>query len=163
MSDQLQVHLEWDDWSQQLFLSEVASQCSFAAYAWDLYERSLYDPTTENPHLATDFAIHALLAAFANLSKLLDPIAGRQRGDSVSAVTWRVTRGAALRDLLKVPPDSPILEREMRNRFEHIDEYLDRWIIVQPRFNEADFADGKPPVPAPIEPRPPLREIRAAD
>jgi hypothetical protein len=61
-------------------------------------------------------AIHSLLAAAANLSKLFWPVAIAQTG-----------RGDFLRDLFGVYDDSPLRSRALRNDFEHFDERLDAW------------------------------------
>lgn len=42
-----------------------------------------------------------------------------------------------------------------------MDEYLDRWLIRQPRLTAEQLESGAPPR-APVEPRPPFREIDPA-
>jgi hypothetical protein len=152
---------EFDDWARQVYLNEVGWQCQFAEYAGQLYDLALHRPVTD-AQLALSFAVHALLSAFANLSKLFDPVPGMRasRGDTDTVVAWRQRRAQALRELLEVDADSPLLDRNVRDAFEHIDEYIDRWIVVQPRPTVDDVEAGRWAPPA--EPQPPLRKVDAA-
>jgi hypothetical protein len=66
-------------------------------------------------------AIHSILGAAANISKLLwggDDAAYRDR--------------KPLRDELGVSDDSPLKIRTVRNKFEHMDEYVDEFLRQDP-------------------------------
>jgi hypothetical protein len=152
--------VEFDDWARQLYLSEVALQCTFVQRAHVLIEYNIAEARTPD-HAGLAFALHAFLAAAGNVSKLLFPLTSRQRGDSDESLTFRQVRGERLRKLLDVSDDSPLALRRVRNFFEHMDEYLDRWLIRQPRLTAQQLESGTQPRP-PAEPRPPLREINPA-
>jgi hypothetical protein len=69
------------------------------------------------------YALQAFLAATANVSKLLWP--DKETGDAA--------RGEVLRSVLSIPDSSPLAPpRILRNRFEHLDEWLDKWAKASP-------------------------------
>jgi hypothetical protein len=147
----------FDDWARNIYLNEVGWHCEFAEYAIGLYEQDL-PSDGRNGYLNISFAVHALLSAFANLSKLFDPNKERNRrqGDTDEIMSWREHRGKSLRILFEVANDSPLMNRKMRNSFEHIAEYLDRWIVAQPR-PTADELETTGYPERPSEPLAPLR------
>jgi len=51
-------------------------------------------------------------------------------------------RGAAIREALSVPEDSPIRSRALRNSIEHFDERLDRLMMYPPRALPLDRGHG---------------------
>jgi hypothetical protein len=65
------------------------------------------------------FALHGLLVAAANVSKLLWPSSNSKERDHA--------RAARLRGGLGVPDDSPLNTVDVRNHFEHFDERLEQW------------------------------------
>jgi hypothetical protein len=71
-------------------------------------------------------------------------------------------RGERLRQDLGVGIKSPVLNRAVRNHFEHLDERIDEWLLAQPQLTaeelEADELQGLIDAPPP-----PLRIIRAED
>jgi hypothetical protein len=149
--------LQFDDWARQLYLAEAALQCTFVQRAYALVESNISDERGAD-HAGLAFAMHAFLAAAANLSKLLFPSLEKRRRDSAESVAFRKVRGESLRELLEVTPTSPLASRSVRNFFEHMDEYLDRWLIDQPRLT-VDQVEGGTQPPPPTSPRPPLREM----
>ncbi len=76
------------------------------------------------------------------------------------AERWRIRRGEGLRTILEVSEGSALLDRRVRNNFEHIDEQLDEWIVEQPRSTVADYESGDVPTP-PAQPSVPLRILDA--
>jgi hypothetical protein len=74
------------------------------------------------------FAADVLQTA-AQIGRILDP--QPMRGTDEFRAGCRA-RGEALRVELRVPPDSPLLERGLRNALEHIDEHIDRWVAENP-------------------------------
>ena len=150
---------ELDNWARSIYLNEIGWQCEFAEFAFCLYEQDLAtDP--QDRFLIPSFAVHTLLSAFANLSKLFDPNRKQSKwyGDTDEVMSWRKLRAASLRSMFQVASNSPLMDRKMRNSFEHITEYLDRWIVVQPRPTADEIeATGYPARPA--EPMAPLRRF----
>ena len=74
------------------------------------------------PHTGQQFdsldvwgAIHSILAAAANVSKILWP------------VPLSKAQGSAIRELLCVRDDNALKNRSLRNAFEHYDERLEDW------------------------------------
>lgn len=59
--------------------------------------------------------IQAFLVAVANISKILSP---NKKYES---------RGEKLRKMLQIPINSPVLNRNFRNDFEHYDERIESW------------------------------------
>jgi hypothetical protein len=148
---------EWDSWAQGPYLVEVARQCNFALYAakeLDLAVRS------EGLSWRAWYAAQAFLTATANLSKLLDPVEPLPRKAGGKAERWRMRRGEELRAILEIPESSALLDRTVRNSFEHIDEKLDEWIVEQPRPSVEDYESGGVPRP-PAQPSIPLRILDA--
>jgi hypothetical protein len=75
----------------------------------------------------TDFdaifgSLQALLVSSANISKLFVP----SRAQRKSGIP---RRGAILQERLRVAADSPVLDRALRNHFEHFDERLAGFVI----------------------------------
>ena len=97
----------------EMFLREVDQQCRFAIMA---YHDLLEEPRREPKRDRFWFSAEALLIAVANLSKLFWP--SRKSSSSTE-------RGRELREMLDVPDDSPLQNRDLRNHFEHFDERLD--------------------------------------
>jgi len=63
------------------------------------------------------FGLHAILSASANISKLLWGGDEQDRKDR-----------QRLRERLEVADDSPLRFRDVRNKFEHVDEYINEWV-----------------------------------
>lgn len=64
--------------------------------------------------------VEALLAAWARLSLLFHPLTSRCEEGK-----WRAARGKALRDLLALPNDTVLSQRDFRDAWMHFDERLD--------------------------------------
>lgn len=94
---------------KHVFLCEIDFQARCAAKAAEhLTQEGHRDP------IDTWNAIHSILIAAGNVSKILWP-------QSKSA------RGAVLRRLLNVDEDNPLSNRSFRNHFEHYDERIEDW------------------------------------
>ena len=118
-----------EDKRLQLYLFELQTQGQMVAFG----NRAL-DPA--GPAQETWFALHAILSAAANMSKLLWGGNEQDRKDR-----------SRLRERLGVTDDSPLRFRHVRNKFEHVDEYIDEWIEADrtaPFFGRN--VGGEPPV-----------------
>jgi hypothetical protein len=76
--------------------------------------------------------------------------------------SWASERGRRLRELFEVEDDSPVLNRDVRNCFEHIDEHLDAWVLAQPQLT-AEQVEAGDLDPLAAAPPPLLRVIRSED
>src|SRR5690348_10824095 len=81
-------------------------------------------------------AVQSLLVAAGNLGKLFDPILKKEPAALVIKASERST---ILRDELRVADDSPLLDRRLRNHFEHFDMRIQEWASKTTRH---DFVDG---------------------
>ena len=79
-------------------------------------------------------AIQSILTAAANVSRILSP----PRPESK-------TRGAMLRDLLQIDASNPLLQRKLRNHFEHYDERIEEWFSSMTRSTYVDQIIGPLP------------------
>lgn len=150
--------LEWDDWAQRIYLVEVARQCTFALLAaTELTESLQRDGIRERSWYATQ----SFLTSTANVSKLLYPAAPGEK-NKPEVICWRLKRGKMLRELLGVKIGDPLLDRKVRNGFEHIDEKIDEWLIRQPRPTIEQVEGGNAPF-TPESPTIPLRIVRPKD
>jgi hypothetical protein len=105
---------------------EVLRQCRFAMFAGS----DLYHALQAKDHDRTWYSVQGIVAACANLSKLLWPNeegASDRRSSRETAVTPVPGRGEALRDSLGVSSNSLLQSRSLRNCFEHFDEELEAW------------------------------------
>jgi hypothetical protein len=113
----------------RIFMFEIAHQCDFAERADSQIELAV----REGDATGIWFAIHALLSAAANVSKIFWP-----------PNTAFAARGAELQAALSVRSDSTIERREARNHLEHFDERIERWYASSPRRNFIDTNVGPP-------------------
>jgi len=96
----------------KIFQAQIVKQCKFAIIAVEQIKTGL-----ENHNLdLTLYAIQNFLVAVANISKFFWPPKPKYQ-----------KRGEELRNSLGIKNDSPIRQREGRNRFEHFDEWLEEW------------------------------------
>lgn len=134
-----QDKVQMDNWLRDVFYSELRNQITFAELA--LSEIRLIPQTIKTDgerirHSAMNdpnfsfgsrpmlpflrlmdqfwLAVQSMLAALANISKLLFPPDSKQRG-------------IELRQSLGIPDDSFFNSRRMRNNYEHFDERIDTW------------------------------------
>ena len=112
-----------DRHAQWVYLEELSHQAGHVILAVDAIEAQL-------PLVASDgadrvyFALHALVAAAANISRLLWPAEPRATHTAVA----RVARGSALRALLAADDNSVLRSRAVRDHIEHYDERLDDYV-----------------------------------
>jgi hypothetical protein len=71
-------------------------------------------------------------------------------------------RGKRLRELLGVKNDAPLLQRGVRNHFEHLDARIDAWHLAQPRPKADELERGELQAFAEVT-VPPIRIIRPED
>ena len=125
-------------WRLQFSCAEVEDQCEVALTALDLLRQD------EAPFIEKRLALHALLIAIADLSKLLFENPNGWRCTKEERARW-VHGRQVLRAILSVRSDSPLRMREMRNFFEHYDEHLDRLMDrAQAGMAVLDLAIGPP-------------------
>jgi hypothetical protein len=118
----------------QLYLFELRVQAIMLARADRLLTEAGREtgPTQKSPLPdfgmvdATWFALHSILGAAANISKLL------WGGDEADREDRK-----RLRDALEVSDDSVLRFRHVRNKFEHVDEYIDDWVAIARERKEA--------------------------
>lgn len=122
----------WDDWSRRPYIVEIARQCALALRATDELTEALNTQGTVS--LAVQYAEQAFLGAAANVSKMFSPS---------SQKPWARMRGQKLLELFNVAANSPVLDRDVRNHFEHIDDRIDSWILAQPRLTAEQVEAGE--------------------
>jgi hypothetical protein len=114
----------------QLFCREVARQCRNALVAADDLERALSPIDKDRAW----YALHALMASAANISKVLWPEPDRKRGKWTGHEYSPIPNlGELLRQQLAVNDKSPLQSRALRNHFEHFSERLEEWARSDPR------------------------------
>ena len=99
--------------THHILLGEVAFQTELAANAAERLPACADEPFDS---VEVWSAIQSILAAAANVSKLLWPS------------PERAARGKALRALLGVDEPNPLSDRKFRNHFEHYDERIEDWM-----------------------------------
>jgi hypothetical protein len=113
-----------DSFIERVFISEIKTQCEFALRAVEELRQELELRDTRRVF----FYAQAFLGAAGNVSKLLWPQSPKIPG-----------RGERLRELLRVPDDSPVEPRTFRNHFEHFDERLEDWAMASRNKVFVDF------------------------
>jgi hypothetical protein len=132
-------------------------ELTYQAEASDIAIRELVDSLAREHsierHRRAFAAAQSLLGAAATVSKLLDPIPPRM---NKAHRDFTLARGAQLCDLLSVddiPGIGLVKDRNVRNRFEHFDEWLDRHfhggssVVIDRLIGQsgAMFANGEEP------------------
>ena len=108
----------------EVYIREVRNQARFVELAWECL-RSNRGKDDDR----TWYSVQALLGAAANLSKLFKPpypVLGSKEEKRV-AFEFAEQRAAELRQKFGVDDRYEILNRNVRNHFEHFDNRLDRW------------------------------------
>lgn len=111
--------LEIDPLKQHVLLEEVFLQGCLCLQHFDEIVGLVNDPETRQTRIVWAHA-HAFLTHSAMMSKLLKSPQRR--------VPLAQQRSQFLSELLEVPEDSAIFDRNARNNIEHQDERLDLWI-----------------------------------
>ena len=114
---------------QDTFMYELAHQCDFALISMAYLRFAL---NTRNLKLVF-YSSHAFLTHAGNISKLLWPDK-RTRNDWPKSYN----RGSELRRILKIPENSPLKDRTLRNHLEHYDSRIDEWVLTSQRHNYVD-------------------------
>jgi hypothetical protein len=121
-----------DQQAELAFLHELRGQCQYAflAHGAMLDSQRAYFSGSNDQGIVFWAAVQSLLAAVANLSKLLYP------GTSAESL-----RGAHLRDLVTEALALPfnVSCRGVRNSLEHIDERISRWGASATRGKRVDY------------------------
>jgi hypothetical protein len=107
------------------FLWEVIYCCEGVTIAWNDYLEH-WELRPIRPHRLW-YDLQNLASSSTSLSRLL-------WGQSLATADAR----QELRAILAVADDSPIRQRDFRNKVEHIDELIDDWFKRGGRFNMAD-------------------------
>ena len=143
-----------DDFTLQVFSSEVHTQALWAVTAHEALESSVR-PRTAQEVLEGSVGANAKTGdPFLWLSLLLNCAA------NVSKLLWGVNEARAaergrLREHFQVAEDSPVKARTLRNHFEHFDERITDWARPRPDGPRRFFADqliGGPAGPRTIAP-----------
>jgi hypothetical protein len=144
----------------RLFCREVARQCRHALVAADDLERAL----NQGDKGRAWYALHALMASSANISKLLWPATDTQRGNRAGHKYSPIANlGEKLRNRLAVKDDSPLQSRELRNHFEHFSERLEEWAVDPATKVFTDDMIGPPNMLTGVAPRDRLRWYNPQD
>lgn len=107
----------WSDHESCTASQLAAQQHTFSAAVLD---RGLHGKGCEQSQVF--HALDGLLACWARLSLLLFPV----QKEITDAARWRGLRGRTLRELLAVPFDSLLSNRDVRDAWMHFDERLDQ-------------------------------------
>lgn len=113
-----------DDFATWVYLEEITHQVAHVLYAAKALKKALRSMRRKGNE-EVYFALHSLLAAAGNISKLLWP---REGGGTGKAAEQRRRRGVAVRHLLRATSESVLRSRELRNHIEHYDERLDAFV-----------------------------------
>src|SRR5687767_10228572 len=97
---------------ESVFLSEIIFQADMADHA----AKRLKEIAIDSNSYEMCGAIHLMLIAAANVSKILWP-----------AWDTHKARGIHLTSLLKIPDNNLLSARKFRNHFEHYDERIEKW------------------------------------
>ncbi|RYZ87065.1 MAG: hypothetical protein EOP06_13355 [Proteobacteria bacterium] len=130
-----------------IFLSVSFADCSRAIRAMEEAIRlaeddgEVLDGATVKPWLEIFDHIRLALHFSASVSRMLFPVgtkeaaepAGKRRRKFSEQQLNSIRRGMRLREIVGVEDTHPIHDRELRNRVEHLDEYLDVWVGDLPR------------------------------
>jgi hypothetical protein len=103
-----------DPFIRDYFVREVLRQAQFGLDAWGALQASIKRSAID--HVEIWASVQALLVAAGIASRLLWPTAPKSQA-----------RGRALRQMLAVADDSPLVSRRIRDSFEHFDERLETW------------------------------------
>ena len=107
-----------------IFVDELINQCEFSLISWEYLQaclRKIDDCKRIFCH------IQAFLVAVANISKILK---------SLDKFTFSRDE---LREVLQVPKNSLVNNRDFRNHFEHYDDRLEKWASSSKRKNISDM------------------------
>jgi hypothetical protein len=128
---------EWDDWTRRPYLVEISRQCALAMQAAvELFEALRQEGT----HFAAWYSAQAFLGATANVSKLLKPHFHRDRRRSPEGHS---SGENGYMNFLVSKNDAPLLQRGVRNHFEHLDARIDAWHLAQPRPKADELERGE--------------------
>jgi len=106
---------------EQAFIREINCQCEFALAA---YARMLESVALSMP-LGVFCWVQSFLVAAANVSKIFQPSPAHRRPKQFKQQCQK--RGEELRVRFGIDQASPILDRKLRDRFEHYDEDIQDW------------------------------------
>jgi hypothetical protein len=115
----------------EVFEREILHQWDFMRIAADALNQEL---SQEVPAPMFWFALHAMLSALGNISKIFWP-SGRPDASTVR-------RCELLRQEYAVSDSSLLGDRTVRNDLEHLDERIDKWWATSERHNLADRIVG---------------------
>lgn len=110
------------------FIQDLAEQCMFVRMARIDLKTCLKSDNSglDRPY----YFLQSLVIGLGNISKILWP---REEYKS---------RGAELRTFLEIKDDSALKNRDLRNLFEHFDEYADDWFAAEERHRFSDRGVG---------------------
>ncbi len=117
-------------------LSELSEQCKLTIMAWERLEKH-----TESGPLGSaneigawtreiSLDVSSILSAYSAISHILWPTPGNIRSEFERTVAR--TRAVLVRRTLGMADERPLISRDVRNAFEHADEWIDDWILDQP-------------------------------
>jgi hypothetical protein len=109
----------WLEHEEGIAAQLVAPQQAFSEAA---YSEGLLGKVNEQCQVF--HALDGLLACWARLSLLLFPVQLKAKKQREMAL-WMNLRGSTLRELLSVPPDSLLSNRDIRDSWMHFDQRLD--------------------------------------
>ncbi|MDV3277874.1 MAG: hypothetical protein LYZ69_05345 [Nitrososphaerales archaeon] len=119
-----------------VFLIELREQCSQCVAAFgELEEIVKYPPPQDQEgrrswNRKVWLRVHALLSTSSNVSHIIWPNPLKRRGSVATEKSLK--RGRELQAFLRIKDDNPLIARQVRNAFEHIDEQLDDWLPTVP-------------------------------
>jgi hypothetical protein len=110
------------------FIQDLAEQCMFVRMAKIDLKKCLASDNSglDRPY----YFLQSLVIALGNISKILWPRGKYEK------------RGIELRTFLEINDDSALKNRDLRNLFEHFDEYADDWFAAEERGRFSDRAVG---------------------
>lgn len=103
-----------DDLLAEMGVREVWNQCRYAEVAFSNIERKV---ASEDTFPLVFSSIHSFLSHCGVLSRLLS-----------SPALARNTTGKRIGEIIGCPSDLKVSNRTFRDRLEHYDEYLERWV-----------------------------------
>ncbi|WP_108398456.1 hypothetical protein [Devosia submarina] len=115
----------------RLMLSEIEAQVSKAEHAANRLNLALEQHAQRGNTEAIWHDLQTMAEAAAAISRIIKPNPHRRRPANAQEFSDR--RGEALRSLLDIGEDHPILARNLRNRLAHLDEDIDDWWLTSKR------------------------------
>lgn len=127
------------------FVSEIYSQCHYSNLAIKRFNPFLTgERQFENVHDYTCFfeGMYSFLNYCSNISRIFWPTYEFRKKDKEAINAARRARSEHLRSMFSLENDSPLQQRELRNKLTHVDETLEDWYRTTTCYGQAKHLIG---------------------